>query len=313
MIRISCQWIGISLLFICGHVSSAVKNDSVITSEIPKAEVVSPIEQNPLPLRVEDLQDLLKATTSRLTSIETSIAKTAERADVAALRTSWFSLGTVLGAALLTAMVSLLTQWTLMRHQRKLNREDAESEVANAYIEWQLKQLSEFYGPIRALLGQSNVLYRQMNMALIAADPTRFRLATGDDFDSQVFEICQNGAWIRFRTVQHLNETYNKNYGVEPYFDDVIEIGARMADVIREKAGFARSENDELVRVMGKYLAHYLVLKRLHERARNGIALHVNASDGQAVFPSEIEKLIDKDFKNINKEVMAWRKLKVVK
>ena len=114
-----------------------------------------------------------------------------------------------------------------------------------------------------------------------------------------------------FEAVKHLAEVYNKNYGVEPYFDDVIEVGSRMVDVIREKAGFARPEDDELVKVMGEYLAHYLVLKRLHERAKTGGKLHLNAADEHATFPNQVQSLVDKGFKTINQQVMEWRKFKV--
>ena len=95
--------------------------------------------------------DLVRAT-ERLSAVEAAVAKAADRADQVALRTSWFSLGTVLGTAFLTAALSLLAQWLLMRHQRKLNAQDAGAQVANAYVEWQLKQLSELLRPIARTL-----------------------------------------------------------------------------------------------------------------------------------------------------------------
>lgn len=261
-------------------------------------------------LQDEKLRAELTNASARLVAVETSIGKAGERADQVALRTSRYSFYTVLGTALLTATLSLLAQALLMRHQRKINRADSAAKVANTYVEWQLQQLSELYGPIRALLGQSNILYRQMNRALVSADSARFQLVPGDDFDGQEFQIHLAGGWLRFRTVKHLAEVYNKSYGVEPYFDDVIEVGSRMVDVIREKAGFARQDDDELVQVMGNYLAHYLVLKRLHERAKTGEKLHLNAADEHATFPNQIQKLVDNGFKKINQEVMEWRKFK---
>lgn len=259
----------------------------------------------------EKLRSELAATATRLASVEASITKSSDRAAQVALQTSWFSFGTVLGTALLTATLSLLAQMLLMRHQRKINRTDSEAKVANTYVEWQLKQLSELYGPIRALLGQSNVLYRQMNKALVSADSDRFRLVDGDDFDNLVFEIRQGQEWTRFRTVKHLAEVYNKGYGVEPYFDDVVDVGSRLVEVIREKAGFARSEDDELVHVMGEYLAHFLVLQRLHKKAAfDLVPLHLDAADEQATFPTRIQKLVDDGFNGINQQVIEWRNFK---
>ena len=299
------RYISIAVMLICaGAVTTPVPSGAIAPVQAVRASLSSS-PQNDEKLRLE-----LAATIMRLASVEASIAKSSDRAEKAALHASWFSLWTVLGTALLTALLSLLAQALLMRHQRGINRADSEAKVANTYVEWQLKQLSELYGPIRALLGQSNALYRQMNKALVAADSNRFRLVEGEDFDCQVFQIKLCDEWTRFRTVKHLAEVYNKKYGVEPYFDDVVEVGSRMAEVIREKAGFARSEDDVLVRVMGKYLAHFLVLKRLHERAMDGKQPHFNAADDQATFPNEIEKLVDDGFKTINRQVMEWRKLK---
>jgi hypothetical protein len=264
------------------------------------------------PLHDDQVRRDLSIAVSRLASVEASIAKSAERADQVAHRTSRYSLFTVLGTALLTASLSLFSQWLLMRHQRRISRADSQAKVANGYVEWQLRQLSELYGPVRALLGQSNVLYRQMNKALVSADAGRFRLVEGKDFDRLEFQLRVDEEWVRFRTVKHLAEVYNRGYGVEAYFDDVIDVGARLADVIREKAGFAREDDSELVLVMGEYLAHYLVMKRLHDRAKSGEALHQTSADEQAVFPNKIQNLVDNGFKLINEQVMEWRGVKAV-
>jgi hypothetical protein len=195
----------------------------------------------------------------------------------------------------------------MMRHQRKINKNDADAKVENTYVEWQLKQLSDLYAPLRALLWQSNILYRQMNKVLEAADPVRFRIIVGEDFDNQVFEILMNDNWVRFRTVKHLAEVYGKNYGAEPYFDDVIAVGEKMANIIREKSGYARQEDGELVKVMGEYLAHYFVLKRLHKRAQEKESLKINSADEQATFPTKIQRLVEEGFQEINTRVLQWR------
>lgn len=250
----------------------------------------------------------LAAAVTRLAAVESSIAKSSDRADAVAMRSSWLSLGTVVGTALLTAGLTLLGQHLLMRHQQKMSARDSQNEVANAYVDWQLKQLSELYGPLRALLGQSNEIYRQMNRALISADSSRFQLVDGDDFDGKEFQIRIDENWTRFRTVQHLADVYNRDYGVEPYFDDVVAVGERMANVIREKAGYARSEDADLLAYLGKYLGHFFVLKRLHERAKSRQDIVLNEADRAATFPNKIQSLVSDGFADINKQVMEWRK-----
>lgn len=248
--------------------------------------------------RHDRLQWELENAAARLKSVENTIAESADRADQIASKTSRDAIIAVVVTAFLTCLGGLLAQYLLMRHQR-----------SNSYNEWQLKQLSELYGPFRALLGQSNVLYRQMNHALIVADGTRFRLTDGSDFDGKEFQIQIDGCWMRFRTVKHLAEVYNRSYGVEPYFDDVVNVGARLAELIREKAGLARQEDSDLVYVMGEYLAHYLVLKRLHDSAKAGQSIHINAADDRAVFPVPIQEMVDNGFRAINEKILQWHGL----
>jgi hypothetical protein len=250
----------------------------------------------------EKLRADLVSATAKLSSLEGAISKSGERADRAAERSFWIALAAI-GA-------SLLAQLLLMWHQRVINRDQAQAEVSNSYVEWQLKQLSELYGPLRALLGQSNAMYRQMNRALAAAKPDVFRMmkVKGADFDDEEFQICKDGVWIRFRTVKHLGEVYNNGCGIEPYFDDVVAVGSRMVDLIRDKAGYARPDDRDIVAVMGSYLAHFAVLSRLHQRAKDGQPILTNKADEEATFPIEIQNVVNRGFDAINGEIMDWRK-----
>lgn len=236
-----------------------------------------------------------------MSALERSVEKSSERAEAAARHSFWLALATVI--------VALLNQWGLFRHQRIMRREDAADEISKTYVDWQLKQLTELYGPLRALLGQSNAMYRQMNKALAGARPQQFRLQQkeGGDFDNFVFQINKEGEWTQFRTVRDLGAVYNQSLGVEPYFDAVVKVGERMAKLIEDKAGYARPEDTELVKVMGVYLAHYSVLSRLHSAAQKKEPVEPTAGDQEATFPLEIQELVNKGFNALNEEVMTWR------
>ncbi len=258
----------------------------------------------------EKLLDALATVNGRLSAVEGAITKASERAESDRIRTSWFAMLTVIASGTLGILGGLLVQSFVMRHQREINNEKTQADVSNAYVEWQLKQLSELYGPLRALLGQSNAMYRQMNRALEAAAPDVFRLKqeAGADFDNEVFEILKNEQWIRFRTVKHLDDVYGKGYGVEPYFDDVVEVGARMASLIRDKAGYVQPSDRNLIEVMGLYLAHYAVISRLLKRVKDGEPLQCTIADEKATFPMSIQKLVNDGYDTINDEVMNWKK-----
>jgi len=253
----------------------------------------------------------LIASVNRLTNLESSITEASERAETTSIRSSLLAFLTVT----LSVAVGLLGQYFLIRHQRGLSQQQERAKVSNSYIEWQLKQLSELYGPLRALLGQSIAIYRQMNMCLIAADEKKFRLSSkpGADFDDVEFQTFLSGTWVQFRTVEHLPLVYNKNYGVEPYFDDVVRAGAAIADVIRKSAGYVRQEDAELIKIMGIYLAHYGVLCRLHERALKGEETYPTSADLNASFPRIIHELVDKGFNAINTQIMNWKNFQPAK
>jgi hypothetical protein len=205
-------------------------------------------------------------------------------------------------------------------HQTQLANNRAKLEMGNSFVQWQLKQLSELYGPLHALLRQSNALYRHMNSVLAKVAPEHFRLdevPQGIGFDNIRLMIQIGGQWGPFRTIMHINEVYGKGYRIEAYFDEIVAIGARIVKVIEEKAGYARPEQKELSSVFGKYLAHYSVLHQLHASMKKAVLegrdMHGHEAapaiivDQSAVFPMEIQLLVNDGFDAINDEITRWR------
>lgn len=188
----------------------------------------------------------------------------------------------------------------------------AKFETASSIVQWELRQLSELYGPLRALLRESHALYRQMNGVLAQSDPNKFRFSPTkrESRDGQDFEIFVSNSWVGFRAILHAEEVYGHGYGVEEYFDALVATGARMKKIIEEKAGYIQQDQPTLGDVFGRYLAHYSVLERLHSYYKSG-----KSSSGpipvalanSAVFPSEIDALVESGFNAICNELNAWR------
>lgn len=211
------------------------------------------------------------------------------------------------------------------QQERELAAKQAKLQIGGAVVEWQLKQLSLLYGPMRALLGQSLGLYRQMNQALAQADSSRFKFAdVAPDVDGKVFQIqTLPGTWERFRTVMHISEVYGRGFGVETYFDEIVSIGGRIEKIIQEHAGYARHEQKDLMNVFAQYLAHFAILKHLHEEAKakrtagqvadkHPVALPESTPaklkvDVSAAFPQEIHVLVNQGFDAITKDIEEWR------
>lgn len=193
------------------------------------------------------------------------------------------------------------------------------SQKKLAEQQWQLKQLSELYGPLRALLRQSHAVYRYMNAVLEKLDPAKFRLVDNSsaiDYDKKTFEVKLGEQWGMFRTIVHIDEVYGRAYGVEAYFDEVVAIGGRIVAVIEQKAGMARPDQPDLPEVFGRYLAHYSVLRILHAQKKAmylGTASTAATSQPAsqisvmevAAFPIELQGLVDKGFDAVNKDLKA--------
>src|SRR5437867_2902747 len=77
------------------------------------------------------------------------------------------------------------------KQERELAEKQSKLQIGNAVVEWQLKQLYLLYGPVRALLGQSFGLYRQMNKVLEHADSERFRIVKVREAQSQNAEYSE--------------------------------------------------------------------------------------------------------------------------
>jgi hypothetical protein len=215
------------------------------------------------------------------------------------------------------------------KQDRELAEKQSKLQIGNAVVEWQLKQLYLLYGPVRALLGQSFGLYRQMNKVLEHADSERFRFlsvqsARGQNAEyGEEFQIrTRSQDWERFRTVMHIDQVYGRGYGVETYFDEIVSIGARIVKIIERNAGYARPEEEQLMNVFAKYLAHFAVLKHLHGLAKAGLVRSRSQSnsstietdpldqlkvDVSAVFPTELHDLVNAGFKAITKDIEQWR------
>lgn len=257
----------------------------------------------PEALKLPPSQD---AIISKIEGLEKTLKAAAESPADMAMRSGLFALATVA----ISVLASVFVQFKMMEHQRNLAADQAKAEISNSFVQWELKQVSELYGPLRALLGQSNAIYRQMCQVLVAYDRERFRLddeAEGD-FDHKVFKIKKGDAWVRFRTVIHMEEIYRKGPEIEPYFDELVLIGGRMVQLIEEKAGYTRSDQKELIGVMGQYLAHYLVLKRLHNAIKSEEGYSSKGKPEEtATFPNEIQKLVDKGYLDINLALENWK------
>jgi hypothetical protein len=226
--------------------------------------------------------------------------------------TNWLNPVLNLVSVLVGAFLGGLLSYLLQKQQKKF-------ETSKSLVDWKVTQLQELYGPLNALLHQSNTLYRLMNGVLLNADPKKFRLRDDEDnadFDKKLFEIYENDSWNIFRTVVHIDEVYGRRFGIECYFDEIIANGERMVAVIEKSAGYVREDQPILASVFGKYLAHFKILRKLHFEtktrleARNTKQQEESHShmviDKSAAFPLEIQGLVQDGYNNLIHDLNRW-------
>lgn len=330
--RQNASWATVALVLACQTAAYGQGASPKAASTLTPAAPIPVVQQ---PTVSKDLTEVA----AQLGAIQSAIDKLTEKADKTDYRPATFGLLGILIGGIITFLTTFFMQQRLITHQQDLAEKAAEHtreladdkaaqerelagnrarlEIGNSFVQWQLKQLSELYGPLHALLRQSNALYRHMNTVLAKRDPTRFQLQQGlpgDDFDNMVFEIYLSGQWVRFRTIMHISKVYGQGYGIEDYFNELVAIGGRMVKVIAEGAGYVRPEQSDLVSIFGKYLAHYSVLDRLHSHMKaqwdapvHGVSAPTIEVDESAVFPQEIQDLVDAGFGAITRELNEWR------
>jgi hypothetical protein len=295
----------LSLTFAVAAFPSAVASKSSATA--PLQGRVQPAIQSAPPREWGEIA-------AHLAVIDSTVARLSQRPEKSDLWSVLMPAVIGLVGVLVGGVINFFAQRSLSEGAAKNDLELAEArakvEFGNAFVQWQLKQLAELYGPLHALLQQSNTLYRDMNNVLEKHPSGRFKTlpaAPGDPdyLDNKVFKIKVGDDWVPFRTIMHLQEVYGKEYGVEPYFDEIVSIGGQIEKVIREKAGYARPEELELSTVFGKYLAHYSVLTQLHAALKD--RTKKIPVDQWAVFPNEIQGLVATGFNAISDDLKKWR------
>ena len=121
-----------------------IGDTSAVRATLPVNASLSTVAPNPL-LTANQIAQLqsenekirfdLIAAVNRLSNLDGSINRASEKADAASIRSSWLAFLTVV----FSFGFGLVGQYFLIRHQRRLNREQERAKVSNSYIEWQLK------------------------------------------------------------------------------------------------------------------------------------------------------------------------------
>jgi hypothetical protein len=221
-------------------------------------------------------EEKIRELTHRIQKLELdSIQRSGSQRDstVIAVITAVIAAAAVFGAALL----GIVGQYfTARREERRaivaaeraaeLARQEAIYKHTEKILEFRLKQMEQFYAPMFALLGQSVGLYDKMRNQLVQDQPERYRWAPDvDPKDGRVQVLDKDGTWKDFRLLDQF-PAVRKNPRALALADRVLEIGKEITHTISRHAGLA---SEDLLDVLGKYMAHYAILSAIRQDDRS--------------------------------------------
>lgn len=166
-------------------------------------------------------------------------------------------------AAELTAKTNAEIATNAATQATQLAKDAALFKHAEQIMEFKLKQIQEFYGPLYAALQQSRALYDKLMDQLLWDDPERYRKTPeGSETNFRLLVIDKDGQWKDFRLVDQL-PGIKSNERAMAFVDAILDIGKIMCQIISTKAGYAA---EDAVEMLGKYMAHHAILTTI----RNG-------------------------------------------
>ncbi|KQZ59132.1 hypothetical protein ASD53_06015 [Lysobacter sp. Root559] len=142
-------------------------------------------------------------------------------------------------------------------------------EAQTKIIDYRSRQAHELYHPLWLMLQRSSGVRDQLCDHLTKKDPARFRLERepGDERD-HLFVYGPNGETrVRFRLIEAMHELATQHSEILPLVNEIVAIGEKMSALIHDKGGLVVSSHTALADVLGRYLAHFSILREVAAKA----------------------------------------------
>lgn len=217
-------------------------------------------------------------------------------------------------AVLCVAFIGVLAQYWAAKHQDQsaiataeratdLARQEAIYRHTDKLLEFNLKQMEQFYAPMFAMLGQSEGLYNKMRHQLVQDEPGRYRWAPDSDPKDGKFEVLdKDGTWKGFRLLDQF-PAVRKNGRALALADRVLEIGKAITHTITQHAGLA---SEDLLDLLGRYLAHYAILSAVRQDDR--AEPYPPGSHEIGYYPRELDAKIEAGYREVAHLIAEYAK-----
>ena len=186
----------------------------------------------------------------------------------------------------------------------RTSRASAAYESLSKVMDYRSRQVNEFYYPLRLMLSRSAGVRRQLCDQLQAKAPLRFKFME-DGGKRRLYAMEVGGASSRFRLIEHMYELATKHAELLPLVKEIVSIGESMSKLIHDKGGLAVVESDELAELLGRYLAHFSILRDVHHKAEKSPEILAEIKYNVA-YPIKFDECLDADLRKLNDEIDQW-------
>lgn len=253
---------------------------------------------------------------------ELGALRTALQADIAAVRPAWWERLVPAGIGLLGVFIGGLLGWLQqgrqlelsarlqqqqLRENERIGRAKAGHESLSKVVEYQSKQVNEFYSPLRLMLRRSSGIRRQLTDQLHAKDVQRYVYVREEDGRDHLFVAAPSGEKARFRLIEHMHELATDHRELMPLVREIVSIGVAMTTLIDAKGGLAL-DSDRLTPLLGRYLAHLSILRDVADKAEKSPQL-LAVLRYNVAYPIELDAALDDDMKSLTDAIDAWKAL----
>lgn len=200
-----------------------------------------------------------------------------------------------------------MQQQQLLENER-LGRAKAGYESYSKVVEYQTRQLNEFYSPLRLMLQRSGGVRRQLCDQLRAKRPERFEMRQEADGREHLYILESDGEATPFRLIRHMHELATQHAELLPLVQEIVTIGEAMTNLIRDKGGMAITGSGFVNDLLGRYSAHFSILRDVAAKAKDEPDL-LSALEYNVAYPRELDGALDADIAVLTGEIESWRTL----
>ncbi|QBN85513.1 hypothetical protein EBA17_01095 [Xanthomonas oryzae pv. oryzae] len=187
----------------------------------------------------------------------------------------------------------------------KANRASAAFEAQTQIIEYRSRQAHEFYYPLLLTLQRSAGVRRQICDHLHAKSPSRFRFHEEADGQEHLFLYDPSKSEpVRFRLIEAMHELAKQHPETLPMVNEIVSIGEQMSTLIHDKGGLVLSSNAALTASLGRYLAHFSILREVARKAENPSSLE--GISYNILYPNELDGQLQSDIVFLQKSIGDW-------